>query len=142
MIESIKTKLGELVPEGALKMVGGAPEFQASAERNPTATPACYVFLLGEAASPSELAGATLQSVRASVSVTLCVKNLSDSKGVAAMADLELLRKQVRNKIYGWEPVEGYDPMERGDSALLAFRDGHVWWQDIYLTSYFDRSEQ
>jgi hypothetical protein len=24
---------------------------------------------------------------------------------------------------------------------LLAFRDGHMWWQDVFRTAYFDRSD-
>lgn len=139
MIEQIKARIKNLVPE--IKLVGGAADFQSAVESNPVTTPACYVFSLGESPMPSQFAGALLQRVRASVAVVLVVKNLSDSKGVAALGDIDVLRKKVKKVIYGWEPAEGLEPLERGDSNLLAFRDGHAWWQDVYLTSYFDRSE-
>ncbi|MYM80538.1 hypothetical protein GTP44_01005 [Duganella sp. FT50W] len=139
MIENIKARLRELVPE--IKQVGGAADFQSAVESNPTVTPACYVFSLGEAPAPSQFAGRLIQRVRASVGIVLVVKNLTDAKGVAALEDTDALRNKVKQVVYGWRPADGNDPLERGDSNLLAFRDGHVWWQDIYLTSYIDRSE-
>lgn len=140
MIESVKARLRAQLGD-QLKLVGGAADFQAAAENNPAATPACFVFSLGEKPEPSKFTGALLQHVQTAVSIVLVVRNLSDSNGAAAVADVEELRRKVKGVVYGWAPQEGHDPLERGDSNLLAFKNGHAWWQDIYLTAYYDRSE-
>lgn len=138
MIEALKARIKATVPE--LKLVGGAADFQAAAETNPTATPACYVFLMSENPDPSET-DLLQQRVSASIGIAFCVKNVKDAKGAIATDLLDVLRKKVKDQIFGWPPSEEHDPLERGVSRLLAFRDQHVWWQDLYSTAYFDRSE-
>lgn len=138
-IEAIKTKLQEV---DALKFIGEAADFQAAAESNPTLTPACYVIEMGEAPEPNKLGDIILQKVAASVGIVLVVRNLTDAKGVAAGADMRVLRQAVRDKLYGFSPGTGLAPFERGNGHLLAFQKGHMWWQDLFLTSYYDRSEQ
>lgn len=139
MIEALKAHIKATVPE--LKLIGGAADFQAAADSNPNATPACFVFLMDE--NPGKpVTDVLMQNVRVSVGITFVVKNVKDAKGAASTASLDALRKKVKDQVFGWSPnIEPeYDPFERGACRLLAFRDGHVWWQDLYLTSYLDRS--
>jgi hypothetical protein len=124
----------------AFKQVGGAAQFQNAAESNPRATPAAFVIPLEENPGVSAMGDLVIQRVAVTLGVILVVRNLSDSKGVAARQDMETLRQAVKAALLGWQPPGGYDPLERGRSGLLAFKDGHMWWQDIYLTSYIDRS--
>lgn len=142
MIEALKAHLRSTVPQ--LKLVGGGPEFQQVGDKgaNPTVTPAAYVFLLAENPLPNQWADIVQQQVQAAVSIVLVVRNVADSTGEKAMADLDGLRKQVKDQVFGWPASTEHDPFTRGRGELLTFRDGHVWWQDIYLTSYLDRSEQ
>lgn len=140
MIDQVIERLKATVP--ALKVVGGSIEFQAAAESNPKATPAAFVYLHGESPSGSIAAGITQQQVAARIGVVLVVRNLSDTKGAAAGIDLQALRNLVKEQIYGWEPAPGHAPLLRGEGSLLLFRDGHVWWQDLYSTYYYDRSIQ
>ncbi|AKU21876.1 hypothetical protein [Massilia sp. NR 4-1] len=140
MIEAIQARLRATVP--ALKLVGDAVGFQSAAERTPTVMPACYVITLGEKPSPNSLGNILIQQVQASIGVILVMRNLGDATGAKAQASIEALRGQVKDQIFGWVPKAGCEPLERGDSNLLAFRDGCVWWQDIYVTSFYDRSKQ
>lgn len=140
MIDELMARIREKVPE--IKFVGEVADFQSAAESNPIAVPALYVIELEESASPSKFSDVVVsQSVRATVGLVLVVRNLSDSKGAAARSDLRVLRQLVKAQVFGWQAGPEYDPFERGSSHLLAFRDGHVWWQDQYLTSFYDRSE-
>jgi len=138
MISEVVTYLQAAVP--ALKQVGAAAQFQAAVESNPRATPAAFVIPLSEDPGPSTMADQVIQRVATSFGVVLVVKNLTDNKGVAASQDLEVLRKEVKAALLGWQPAPEFDPLQRGRGVLLTFKDGHMWWQDIYLTTTYDRS--
>jgi hypothetical protein len=140
MIAAIVARLEATKAQTGLKRVGGAAAFQAAVETNPAAVPAAYVFTLDETAGPNPVAPDVIQRVSASIGVVLVARNLSDAKGAAAGQDMETLRAAVKAVLLGWSPAEGHDPLERGRAHLLAFRDGHMWWQDAYTTAYFDRS--
>lgn len=138
MITEITARLKAEV--SLLALVAGAADFQKASEANPTATPAAYVFVLRENAGPNGVAPDVHQRVAVEVGVILVVRNLGDVKGAAAGQDMETLRAAVKAVLLGWEPAAGYDALERGNSGLLAFRDGHMWWQDTYTTAFYDRS--
>jgi hypothetical protein len=138
MIDALKARIKATVP--AIKFVGEAADFQSAAESNPKVTPACFVIALEEMPAPNQMGDILIQKVQATVGIVLVVRNLSDSKGAAARSSMDAIRKLVKDQVYGWQATSALDPFERGSSHLLAFRDGHVWWQDIYLTSYYDRS--
>jgi hypothetical protein len=133
-IDRIKTNVT------SLKLVAGAAGFQAAAESNPKATPAVFVIPLEENPGPSEMADVVIQRVRIKIGVIFVIRNLSDPKGAAAKEDLDALRNLVKAELLGWQPDAAYGPCERGPGALLAFRDGHMWWQDIYQSSFYERS--
>jgi hypothetical protein len=140
MIDAIKARLTQNVP--AIKFVGEAADFQSAAENNPKTTPACFVIPMDETPAPNQMGDIVIQRVRATVGIVLVVRNLTDAKGVAARVDMAALRKQVKDQVYGWQATPQLDPFERGNSHLLAFRDGHMWWQDLYITAFYDRSAQ
>lgn len=121
-----------------LKLVGGAAEFQRAAERNPTAVPAAYVFVTAEDPAPAPASGPLIQRVAVVVGVALVVRNVADATGAAASLDMDTLRGAVKAHLFGWQPNAECDPLERGPSNLLAFKDGHLWWQDSYITAYYD----
>ena len=139
MITEIITRIKAVVP--ALKLVGEAADFQAAAESNPKVTPACFVIQLEETPEPNALGNLLQQRVHVAVGIVIVIRNLADPKGAAARVSLETVRSQLKDQLFGWVATPELDPFERGASNLLAFRDGHVWWQDIYLTSYYDRSK-
>lgn len=120
----------------ALKFVGAAAEFQAAAEANPKSAPAAFVIRLRETGGGSPTYGRTRQKVAATVGVILVARNVADASGQAAGGDLDSLRAAVLGLLLGWSPTPSHDPLEFEGGALLAFRDGHLWWQDSYRTQY------
>lgn len=138
MIEAVVQRIKETVPE--IRLVGRAAEFQVAAETNPTATPACFVIPMNELPGSPAAANVMIQRVDVTVGVIFVVKNLSDNKGAAAGVDLDVLRQKVRDQVFGWSAAPELDPFARGSGQLLAFREGHIWWQDLFITSYYDRS--
>lgn len=141
MIEALKAHLRANVP--ALKLVGGGAEFQSAVDKaNPIAVPACYVFMLAENPLPNEWADIIQQRVEAAVAVVLVVRNLGDNTGEKALVDMDGLRKLVKDQVFGWQASPELDPFSRGRGEILGWRDGHLWWQDAYLTAYIDRSTQ
>ncbi|MFZ6644422.1 phage tail terminator protein [Undibacterium sp. TJN25] len=139
MIDAVVARLRANLPE--LKLIGKAVDFQSAAESNPKATPACFVIPIDETPESNGMGDILIQRVSATIGVVLVVRNLADNKGAAAGADLELLRAKVKRQVFGWTASPELDPFERGNSHLLAFRDGHMWWQDLYRTAYFDKAE-
>lgn len=140
MIAEVIARLKATVP--ALKLVGGAADLQAAVEVNPPATPAVFVIPVEDSPGARFAADVTMQRVTTVVGLVLVVKNLADKHGAAAATDMEALRQAVRDQVYGWQARPELDPFERGPGKHLAFRDGHVWWQDTLVTSYIDRSKQ
>lgn len=123
-----------------LKKVSGAADFATAAASRPLAIPAAYVLPLDEQSRPSEVDGFVLQEVRAAFGVALAVANVADAKGEAAVVSLDPLRQSVRATLLGWEPAAGCLPFEFGGGSLLGFRDGVLWWQDIYVTQFLIKS--
>lgn len=133
MIAEIIARLQSQVP--TLKLVAGAAEFQAASETNPLATPAAYVLRMAENGGKSLTAAQVTQRVAAEIGIVIVVRNVADPTGAAAGADLETLRIAVRAALLGWAPP-GCDRLEFAAGGLLAFRDGHIWWQDSYHSAY------
>lgn len=133
MITSI---IAQLKTVGALNLVDGAAAFETAAATKPKALPAAYVLPLQEHAAANELACAVAQMVTASFGIALAITNFADGKGCKALLDIEALRKQVRPALLGWLPDGAQLPMEFGGGALLGFKNGVLWWQDIYVTQY------
>lgn len=139
MIAEIIAKLDAEKAALGLKLVSGAADFQRAAQSNPTATPAVYVLPMDETPGPAPFSGDDIQHIRVSVGVVLVVRNVADAKGQAVHDDLQPLRDAIKASLLGWAPVEGYATMSRGRSALMAFKDGHIWWQDAYASSFYER---
>lgn len=134
MIEALIERLEAI---SLLKLVAGAVDFAAAAEAAPPATPAAYVLPLQEAASANQLSCAVAQTVTASFGIALAVSNVADAKGVAALADLKPVRRAVGPALLGWTPDgETYSPLEYAGGALLGFKNGVLWWQDVYVTQF------
>ena len=133
MIADIETRLKSV---GALNLVAGAAAFEVAAAAKPTAVPAAYVLPLQEHPGANELACAVAQLVTASFGIALATTNVADAKGCNALIDIGALRKSVRQALLGWVPAGAQFPMEFGGGALLGFKNGVLWWQDIYVTQY------
>lgn len=122
-----------------LKLVAGAAQFQLAADSNPTATPAAYVLPMAESPGDRQFSGDDIQKFDVSVAVVLVLKTVADPKGGAVLDDLKTLRDAVKTSLLGWVPLTGYTSLSRGRANLLAFKDGHLWWQDTYHSSFYER---
>lgn len=136
MIAAIISRLKAEV--STLKTVEGAAGFQKASESNPTATPAAFVFLVNESADDLECIDEPIvQHVSVTLSVVLVVRHVGDSRGAAAGIDMETLRQAVLQALYGYRANAAQEPLARHQSTLIAFRDGHMWWQETFVTGYF-----
>ena len=134
MIGAIAERLETL---SLLNLVAGAADFAAAAETAPPAMPAAYVLQLQEAAGSNALSCAVAQTVTASFGIALAVTNVTDAKGAAAQADLKTVRAAVGPALLGWTPDgDTYAPLEYAGGALLGFKNGVLWWQDVYVTQF------
>ena len=136
----ISSVIARLKTVSALKLVSDAADFETAAGTKPMAVPAAYVLPLQEHPGANELGCAVAQMVTAAFGIALAITNVADAKGGRALLDLGALRKQVRLALLGWVPDEAQFPMEFGGGALLGFKNGVLWWQDIYVTQYLIKS--
>lgn len=117
----------------AFKVVEGAAALEAAMRAKPAALPAAYVIPLRESGSRSPTWSRTRQKVATTFGVVYALANVADHKGAAAQADLETLRGKAFASLLGWSP-SGADPLEFDTGALIALRDGVLWWQDAFRT--------
>jgi len=139
VIAEIIARLDADKPALGLKLVAGAAAFARAADANPTATPAVFVIPLDESPGAPPFSGDDIQKIDVAVGVVLVLSSVADPRGAAAQTDLQTLRDNVKASLLGWEPLTGFATLSRGRSTLLAFRDAHMWWQDIYLSSFYER---
>lgn len=141
MIAEVIGKLDDTRGETGLHLVEGAAQFQAIVEsqKNPTATPAAFVLPMRELPGDRPFSGSDIQKFDIAVAVVLVVRNVADVKGAAALDALQALRDAVKLALLGWVPLTGYASLARGQGNLLAFKDGHLWWQDTYTSSFYER---
>lgn len=139
MIAEIIVRLDADKEALGLKLVAGAAALAQAIETRPAATPAVYVTPLAENPGPAQFSGDDIQRIDAAIGVVFALKNVADPRGEAAQADLQALRDAVKASLLGWVPLEHHAPLSRGPSALQDFREGTVWWQDIYLSSFYER---
>lgn len=138
VIDQIKTI--ETAGAQEFRKVASAANFAAARDdlKNP---PAAYVIPLRDAASASQLGGgAILQPVKEQIGVVLAVSNLRDATGVAALIEFRRLRRLVIDKLLGFEPGTGYDPIEYIGGNILMMDASVLWWQLTFTTGYMERN--
>lgn len=120
----------------SFRQVGGAAEFGALADSAPPA-PCAFVLHLGDDASTREPFTSGVQLVARMYGVILCVRNVRDAAGAASAADLVTFRRLLFDRLVGWEPFGGAEPLRFARGRLLKFEGGTQWWQDDFITSFF-----
>jgi len=82
-----------------------------------------------------------VQRVEAVLGVLIVIPVPNDPGGTAAKktAGLEPLRDAVRRLLVGWlPPISGDpDPLMLMQGRVVGIKDGRLWWQEDYLTSYW-----
>lgn len=132
MIEQVIARVDAQVPQ--FKLVGEAADFQAAAEINPTAGPACFIFMTGESGIDNATTGRPRQRVHVNFAVVYAVKNVKDVKGKGNTQTLAPLKEAVRNALVGWMPTTAIDRIQFVSGNQMAFRQGWQWWMDTFKT--------
>lgn len=137
LITGLIDRLQSEVPD--LRLIAGAAGFAAASERNPPATPACYVFLTGERGDEESIDDASaIQRIDSSVSVVLVTRHAGAATGASAASDLRPLAEAVKSALRGFAPSAEHNPMRYESGALLAFRDLHEWWSQSWQTARYE----
>ena len=123
-----------------LKDVKGTAGFAAAAASLKN-VPSAFVLPMSDRAAPNRT-GTTVvsQNNTTRFGVIMAVQNLRDSRGQKAHTDLRTLRQEIFTTLHGWQPDEGFDPIQYGTGRMLQLNDQVLWWQDEFLTSHFIRS--
>lgn len=76
------------------------------------------------------------QRVMRDVGVVIAVRNLADSRGAAALVELERARLLIYMQLQNWRPPPGGSPAPGGLVEYMSGRvlhlDDVIFWQDIY----------
>lgn len=139
LVNEIITRLNLIEPL-PFALIEGAAEF-ASIEGIPTALPAAYVFVKGDAAEGNSRAtGPVLQRRESDLAVVLVSSNLMDATGSAASGDIEALKAIVLGALVGFVPEASRgDPLEYVSGQMLRFRSGTAWFELVFAaTDYIE----
>lgn len=136
----IKDVIDRLDAAKIFKHTGGAAGFVVASETKPSALPAAYVLPLNIGAEKNGKEGGVSQRINPAFGIAIAVSNVSDPKGAAALIDREMACDSVMKALLGWVPRIDCEPMEYGGGALLSFKNGVLWWQEIYSTKYLIQS--
>ena len=139
MIAATILHLRAQMADAGLALVAGAAAFSRATESNPTATPAAFVVPLNERPSARAFSGDDVQRVDVEIGIVVVIRNVADASGEAALDALTPVRDAIKTLLLGFVPFAGYAGLERGPGQMLAFRDGHLWWQDVYRSYFYER---
>ncbi len=139
VINQIKTI--QSAGQAEFRKVASAANFAAARDDLKT-PPAAYVIPLQDAAGANKLGGggAIIQPVKEQIGVILAVSNLRDASGVAALIEFRRLRRLTIDKLLGFVPGDGYEPIEYGGGNILAMDAAVLWWQLRFNTGYIERN--
>lgn len=141
MLNELQLQLETL---GSLKRVEGAVELATvmKAGAAPNLTPAAYVVPLRESPGRNtRVNGPPLQEITEWVAVVTVVKKANDRTGQGANAELQAIRDDIRQVLFGFCPM-GYTALELGPSGLLSFENGVLWWQDVFIANRYREAIQ
>lgn len=123
-----------------LKLVGGSANFEQALQTLAT-FPAAFVLPAKESATTNPFMDQVVeQTVSMEFGVVLAVRDLSDTKGGAAIDALDPVRSPVRDALLKWTPDGATDGIEFLRGELFLFENGVMWWADVYRTAYMIRS--
>lgn len=124
-----------------LKSVGASADLD-SAIVGVVAVPAAFVLPLADGVQPIDMTGRTGGLVTNAFGVVHVVSNRRDAQGAAAMADLVVLRNNLKSALLGWVPdPDTGEPVHRTGGRLLRLDgDGRLWWIDEFQLNTYEWS--
>lgn len=100
-------------------------------------SPLAFVCPIGERPTNNEREldiGQPLQQVLVSFGVVIGVASINDATGDKALETLETVRAQLQTALLGFSPAGDFEPIVLGNSDLVGFADGGLWWLDRFST--------
>lgn len=138
----IQQRLKDIDPP-VFRLVDGAAAYAALAGE-PKAMPAAYVVTEEEVSGENErMTGAVLQRTEADIAVIIVTRNVADSSGAAAAADIEVLKEKVRRQLVGFVPTGSQDgePITHTSGNLLRMKSGVVWQRELFGAAYYQEEQ-
>lgn len=94
--------------------------------------PKLYVIEMTERATPDVRgSGPYLQTVRLELGIIVVMASINGKH-----ASLTPIRAQVRERLFGWTPAVGVEPLALGGGSLLRIGSVYVAWLDRFSTEY------
>lgn len=119
----------------AAKLVGNAANYAAVKGLRDFPVPSVFVLRPRESGDPH---GAGRQRANVVIGIAIVGRNYRDGAGAAATDDLDLLIKQVRDALIGWQPpVKGGRPIQWAQGDLLDYDDSTAVWMEVFQTQHF-----
>lgn len=122
------------------KEVSGAASLEAVMARRVNA-PGCYVFRYSNQVGPNKSVNLVSQAVYETVGCLIVTHNVADNLYENADDESEQYCGLVRDVLFGQVLAEGYAPMEYGGGRLVGFKDGFLYWLELYRAQSFWRSK-
>ena len=138
MIASIIARLKEAGTP--FRIVGGAAEL-ADVKDHPPALPAAYAYEARERSAETELINDVFQRTEVDISVVIVTGNLSKANNAAAADDLTNLKIFVRGQLLGFMPAGAENPLMHVEGELQQAVGGTVWFEDVFITAYYQESQ-
>ncbi|MDI1278070.1 hypothetical protein [Methylobacter sp.] len=132
-LASTLSRIDTQLPE--LKQVTAAPTLELAIASLKTYPSACILMPRGKAGA-NTLVNAIDQPVDDLFGVLLAVKNVKDMHGVAASADMDILRPKLIAALLNWSPATDYEAITYAGHQMLYCKDGILIWADHFVTRH------
>lgn len=132
LIDVVQTQIQSL-----FRHVDGAVNIEKAIKEPLNQSPVGFVLLLGErpkANSRDQDIGNPLQEVDVGFAVLLGVNVINDRTGGNSLKKMETLTGELRDLLFGWQPLTGYSPITLANSDIVGFSQGNLWWLSRFNT--------
>lgn len=143
MLSAIETKLGEIkVDNKALFIdVGSALSLASVMNTSATRSPAAFVVPISEQPQSNHRdIGAAMQDVQVELGVLIVLTSRNDPSGAKGAALLAECRTAVKKALYGWQPMEGFEPLLLARGDLVKMAPNVIYWMDRFTTIYTEEA--
>lgn len=103
------------------------------------ASPVAFIVPLEETPITSELEiGSPMQTMRSDVGLIIGVRTVGQRSDDAN--NLAVIRKKLRESLFGWSPLTGYKPFLLMQSNIQQLQTGQLFWMERFTTQYLEES--
>ena len=133
MLDVVTLLVTQLNPQDALWLeVDGLLKLSELDDKTPKRLPKLYVIEMSERAKPDVRgSGPYLQTVQLELGVVVVMASINGQQ-----PSLTPIRKQVRERLFGWRPHIDAEPLALAGGSLLKISSHYVAWLDRFITEY------